>query len=124
MSGQGKMMAMRGELPEEDQGRGREAQQEEGGPGAGQEQREMIAAEVETEETETGLCLPGAEILIGTGQCHQTSAKTDPCQQTGVIEDVIVIEDLRQEHQMQAAETQDLEGTSQEADLLIEQDIK
>merc|ERR1719300_173343 len=102
------MMAMREELPEEEQGQDREALQGEGGREADQDQTE--GAEVETEETETGLCLPGA--------------KTDHCHQTDVTEGVIVIEDLHQEHQMQAAENQDLEETSQEADLWIEQDIK
>ena len=122
MSGRGKMMAMREELPEEEQGQDREALQGEGGREADQDQTE--GAEVETEETETGLCLPGVETLIETGQRHRTGAKTDHCHQTDVTEGVIVIEDLHQEHQMQAAENQDLEETSQEADLWIEQDIK
>ena len=115
-------MAMREELPEEEQGQDREALQGEGGREAGQDQTE--GAEVETEETETGLCLPGVETLIETGQRHRTGAKTDRCHQTDVTEGVIMIEDLHQEHQMQAAENQDLEETSQEADLWIEQDIK
>jgi len=117
-------MVMREELPEEERDRDQEAQLEEGELGADQEQTEIIAAEVETEGTETDQCLPGAETLIDTDPCHQTNAKKDQCLQTGVKEDVIVREDQHQEHQMQAAETQDLEETSQEADLWIEQDIK
>ena len=116
-------MVMREELPEEERDRDQEAQLEEGELGADQEQTEIIAAEVETEGTETDQCLPGAETLIDTDPCHQTNAKKDQCLQTGVKEDVIVREDRHQEHQMQAAETQDLEETSQEADLWIEQDI-
>merc|ERR1711955_44163 len=102
--------------PEEERDRDQEAQLEEGELGADQEQTEIIAAEVETEGTETDQCLLGAETLIDTDPCHQTNAKKDQCLQTGVRED------QHQEHQMQAAETQDLEETSQEADLWIEQD--
>jgi len=117
------MTGTRGVLPEEEQDQDREALKEEGGREAGQDRTD--GAEVETEETETGPCLPGVETLIETGLCLQTSAKTDHCHQIDVTEDVmIVIEDPHQEHQMQAAENQDLEETSQEADLWMEQDIK